>query len=961
MIQEDEIISYAAAVNPQVVYTEATKSNLDQSGNGSKSNPYNRFEDAVANVADGGTIIIKSGKGAFLNTQDEYGQIPFIIDKDVTIRSEAEGSMADLTVRAGGIVLKGNVTFKNINFQFANKVHDSIFANGYKLEIIDSERGPGSREVDLFAGSLYDKNTNNLIQGYVYNDDSIFANGYKLEIIDSERGPGSREVDLFAGSLYDKNTNNLIQGYVYNEDGTRKLVTPKVGNHASILLKTTDRGIHSQFGKVFAGSMNGDFRGNVDIKIEDGGNLDIISVHASGAEEANPGSMFDLEEPAPPQEKPNDYTVDGTVNIDLVNYRTNVDGAGATQAHVTFNTKYPINHLEVKDITSMTIEDGTLIPDSITFKNGAGDLIISKPNAELNLTNIKDLTINKDITSMTIEDGTLIPDSITFKNGAGDLIISKPNAELNLTNIKDLTINNFTGGGKITSAREGHLTIKGNITGETTFQVEGGPMDGSTSGPVIKDHTYITSQGNSGNDKSFKFTPYALQPGYKLEKSGNEWKILSDSNQATLPDQLTSLEFIDDEATIEDVDPDPDKTSWTSANFSFNLNPDLDDSDLIYNLPFEVSISGKKATKVIDDQGNNIWVVDEYGLQAEIINSDNYILSIVPYIDDSNGLSNSFASGTYEVELALPDYKVSSNAVLHVKDGRNTSGSHPEDSQTQITLKVNNQAITEHTPVKFTNKLNVTANIQKGSNSPTPFAVQNEVDLIVNGKVIESAQVKNQTANFTVDITAANGFKAGANEIKVLFGGSDTLTGSAVSQKLQVQKVTPDIKLSPSIQKVYDGKPHALTAAVTNIANITPSISYYEKPNYTGTSTALPPINVGTYYAEVSLPESDMYEGITLQQGTVTLTKATPSLVLSGEVINNADATNDLKVYATMRFPESGRTPVGKIEFTCTNGQNKQVATANLTHGASHYTFKGLSEGKYTITANYIPEIETRK
>ncbi len=101
-----------------------------------------------------------------------------------------------------------------------------------------------------------------------------------------------------------------------------------------------------------------------------------------------------------------------------------------------------------------------------------------------------------------------------------------------------------------------------------------------------------------------------------------------------------------------------------------------------------------------------------------------------------------------------------------------------------------------------------------------------------------------------------------------------------------------------------------------------------------------------------------MYEGITLQQGTVTLTKATPSLVLSGEVINNANATNDLKVYATMRFPESGRTPVGKIEFICTNGQNKQVATANLTHGASHYTFKGLSEGKYTITANYIPEIE---
>ena len=862
MILEDEIASYAAAVDPQVVYTEATKSNLDQSGNGSKSNPYNRFEDAIANVADGGTIIIKSGKGAFLNTQDEYGQIPFIINKDVTIQSETEGSMADLTVRAGGIVLEGDVTFKNINFQFANKVHDSIFANGYKLEIIDSERGPGSRQVDLFAGSLYEKNTN-----------------------------------------------DLIQGYVYDENGNRELVTPKVGTNASILLKTTDKSIHSEFGKVFAGSMNGDFKGNVNIEIKDNGDLDIVSVHSSGAEEAKPGSMFDFEEPAPPEEKPDDYTVDGTVKINLENYRTNVDGAGATEAHVTFNTQYPINNLEVKDITSMTIEGGRLIPDSITFKNGEGDLIISEPNAELDL-----------------------------------------------TNIKDLTINNFTGGGKITSAREGHLTIQGDITGETTFQVAGGPMDGSTSGPAINDHTYITSQANNGDDKSFEFIPHVLQPGYKLEKLGNEWKIVSDSNQATLPDKLTSLEFINDEATIEviDVDPDSDKTYWGSAEFEFNLKPELGDSALIDDLPFEVSISGKKATK---DQGNNIWIVDEYGLQAEIFDSGNYVLSILPYIDAS-GLSKSFTSGTYDVELSLPDYNVSDNAVLYVKAEKDTSVDQPENSKTQITLKVDNQVIDENTPVTFTNKLNVTAGIQKNPNSPAPFAVQNEVDLIVNGKVIESTEVNNQTASFTVGVTTDNGFKDGVNEIKVLFGGSDTLTGSTASQTLKVKKVKPDIKLSPNIQKVYDGKPHALTATVTNVTNTTPTISYYKNPDYTGTSTTLSPTDAGTYYAEVSIPENDMYEGITLQQGTITITKATPSLVLSGEVINNTNATNDLKVYATMRFPESGRIPAGQIEFTCTNGQYKKVATANLIHGASNYTFKGLPEGKYTITANYIPKIE---
>ena len=37
------------------------------SGDGTKENPYSRFEDAVENVADGGIIYIVSSKGAFLN------------------------------------------------------------------------------------------------------------------------------------------------------------------------------------------------------------------------------------------------------------------------------------------------------------------------------------------------------------------------------------------------------------------------------------------------------------------------------------------------------------------------------------------------------------------------------------------------------------------------------------------------------------------------------------------------------------------------------------------------------------------------------------------------------------------------------------------------------------------------------------------------------------------------------
>ena len=59
------------------VYTYKQYSNADTSGNGSELFPYNRFEDAMANVADGGTIsIIDKG---FINGKDNNET--FVFDK----------------------------------------------------------------------------------------------------------------------------------------------------------------------------------------------------------------------------------------------------------------------------------------------------------------------------------------------------------------------------------------------------------------------------------------------------------------------------------------------------------------------------------------------------------------------------------------------------------------------------------------------------------------------------------------------------------------------------------------------------------------------------------------------------------------------------------------------------------------------------------------------------------------
>ncbi len=92
--------------------------------------------------------------------------------------------------------------------------------------------------------------------------DSIFANGYTLKIIDCVLGSGSREFDLFAGSLYNT-SGQLIEGMKYTQTNQGVITEPKVGSKGQISIKTTDKSTKSQLGKVFAGSMNAPFNGNV--------------------------------------------------------------------------------------------------------------------------------------------------------------------------------------------------------------------------------------------------------------------------------------------------------------------------------------------------------------------------------------------------------------------------------------------------------------------------------------------------------------------------------------------------------------------------------------------------------------------------------------------------------------------------------------------------------------------------
>jgi len=840
---------YAAAINPKVVYTQATKSNSDRSGDGSQSNPYNRFEDAVANVADGGTIIIKTGRFGFINAYDEYGNFPFIIDKNITIRSESDSVKALLDVRTGGIILDGDVTFENISFAFSNKLHDSIFANGHTLKLVNCVRNSGSRQIDLFAGSLYDVETKTPI----------------------------------AGVKYDKNANPIE-------------VLPTPGNHGRIIIETSKDASVSEFGKVFAGSMNGNFKGNADIEIIDNGDLDLVSIHSCGASETPPGPMFDLTEPIPPTEKPNQYTVDGTVNISLTNHKADINGEGAKAVHATVSTIYPIGYFTINDVNSITIKNGTLIPNDITWKNGE----------------------------------------------VGDLTLSNSNSHLDLSKMNTLDVNDFSSNGMITLQRDGKLNIHNNITGQTIFQTVHGAVDHSFSGPVNLGHAYITSLAGSGMSNSFIFTPEIFfQSHYQLEKIGNDWIISEDLDkiESIIPTQITSFNF--DNSQYELII-NPSNTIF--AEMKFTINPDfiLSDAALWNDLDVEIFVNGKKARK---DPDYLAWYVDDLNLSLDLI--DKNLLSVGPLL---NSNSVDVKLGVYDVTISLPLYNISATSQLNV-----TSETISNPENTAVDFNIESSYGDFINMANFGDDIKINAFVKPSTNSIHPLALQNHIDFIVNGHLVDSSSIKDNTANLSLPITKENGFKVGSNKIKVVYGGSTNLRGSSIEKEFTVNKMTPSLSLSSDICVTYDGQPHGLNATVDQIIDLQPTVYYYTDSHYSQGQTTQPPVNPGTYYVKAVVEETDFSYGAEAT-GKVKIEKATPDMMLSGTIINNDHSTNDLIINLNLSFPINGHAPMGEIEFKCVDSNHRiYTHTEALNYGNVTHVFHNLSEGTATITATYKP------
>ena len=137
-----------AATGMKTVYTN--KNYKGGGSDGTEEKPFLNFEDALAAVQDGGTIII-DGTG-YMNDSQNY-DTPLAIEKNITI--QAKGDKAEFQMRGGGLVLGANLTIKNIELSISNPVRPAIFVNGHDLtaENITIYSKAGKGEVYVFAGA----------------------------------------------------------------------------------------------------------------------------------------------------------------------------------------------------------------------------------------------------------------------------------------------------------------------------------------------------------------------------------------------------------------------------------------------------------------------------------------------------------------------------------------------------------------------------------------------------------------------------------------------------------------------------------------------------------------------------------------------------------------------------------------------------------------------------------------
>lgn len=524
------------------------------------------FNAALNSAQDGDIIQINGSVVVSIDGSTAITDIPLIINKKLTFQG------GKLSLWMGGIALNNDVTFRNIAIDFPNVVRSAILANGHTLTLENVTSQDSANAINVFCGGYAGR-----IAGITDDFDSkLLQPGDDGKII--IRG----KTNLQGNSQYAKKPANIYAGNLCL--GSMNITDPAQG--------TQD------------GPAN-DFSGTATIQIEYEKDSDVGEIYACGAQQkAGEGTGVDAMKFIAPD--PSKYRVDGNVNVTL-NSDVTVSGAGSTATNVTYKGSGNQGSALLKDIASLTVASGKLIPAATsTFQ------------------------------------------TVTLNSGA----------TLGLANINKID-GNFTGGGSLILDQNQTLTISGAVSGTTKVGIGGFTYDGTQSSSVpTMGKTYI--QAPQSTNASFQLAPYATQPDAKLTRdSTGAWTVTEGGGGDDTTNLVQSFTF------ASDVPANPTTPAGTEIDLDLEAIAANGNYVTLDFIPLVITVNGRIATRSGPDTSGYYTYTTLLGeLSMTVIDSS---LCITPASDGAGTYDISIAIPK-EYTAAGKDLSLSTKLIVNKVD-----------------------------------------------------------------------------------------------------------------------------------------------------------------------------------------------------------------------------------------------------------------------------------------------------
>ncbi len=530
-----------------------------------------------------------------------------------------------------------------------------------------------------------------------------------------------------------------------------------IGSHSKILISG-----NTSLGNIYAGSLSSDGKTNtfsnpVTVVIEKSASgQQMGDFYASGALESyvDPDQMLNPNyEPAPPTADAAKFVMNGKVNIELYgSVVKNVDGntGGMENAYVVYDgNEYVNNGLMLTDISGLSVKSGKLAPKAGSTFSGSNADVTILVDTELNL------------------------------QGFGN----------------SLQIGNFNGEGILILGQNQTLTVNGTVSNGTTKVGIGSVFNNASQTVPLKNHTYITAV-NSAND-SFKLIPHNSDPTAAFTRDGNgNWAIGNSSSSS--PIKISNISMPSTVTITEKEDAEiPVTVDYVSGH-----------SQELYAIPMGISVDGRSANRVGDDQN---------GYKYQLFMGNIQELEFVAY-DTHEALSMlapdgsmQIAPGEYTIAVTIPN--------KYMEDGK---------LRTIRTKLIVIGGVTPPNPGKIDLS---SASITVGGASLvyTGAALEPSVSVSLNGQTLQEG------IDYTRSYT--NNVNVGMATVTVTAMPNGQYTGTAHTT-FTIQKAPLFSKDATVLPKTYDGTTTAAVLGVSFYRDTDPNatVNLTEDRDYTMTS-----------------------------------------------------------------------------------------------------------------------------